>query len=342
MPIILLTIIFGFFGPLYTSLTPNASWYGLGSIGCKLLLLVMPLFLIMGAAIIGRLLGKTINLTTYTFIYAIGTSLYIAASNQGFPLGTTIPGYFFDRISLAPGVDPWPLLWAPSADVIEPMVNGGALVPWAAWVPAFSWWGMESVSFALFALGWGVVWRRRWVDVEKVPFPQTQISMQFVNRITGAEKSLRARLGLPMLVGMMLGIVFQLPLLLAYMFPWFPDIYGWRTNTCSMGAQYLTPDSPLAGIAGFAQFNKDPAVGAIFYMAPLNVLFGAWFWYLIFVILIQVAFTMGYYTGITGNPGCGRVWCGTSGYRVGDPFKWDAFSSAGVTTGIFISYIALN
>ena len=102
IPIILLTIIFGFFGPLYTGLTPNASWYGLGSIGCKLLLLVMPLFLIMGAAIMGRLLGKTINLTTYTFIYAIGTSLYIAASNQGFPLGTTIPGYFFDRVSLAP------------------------------------------------------------------------------------------------------------------------------------------------------------------------------------------------------------------------------------------------
>jgi hypothetical protein len=89
-------------------------------------------------------------------------------------------------------------------------------------------------------------------------------------------------------------------------------------------------------------FNKNPAFGAIFYLAPLNVLFGVWFWYLVFAILVQIAFTMGYYTGITSNPGCGRVWCGTSGYRVGEPFKWDVFSSAGVTTGIFISYIALN
>jgi hypothetical protein len=342
IPIVILTIIFSFFGPLYTGLTPNASWYGLGSIGCKLLLLVTPLFLIMGAAILGRLLHKSINLTTYTFIYAIGTCLYIAASNQGFPLGTNIPAYFYDRVSLAPEVDPWPLLMAPPADVIEPMVNGGALVPWAAWVPTFSWWGLEAVSFALFALGWGVIWRRRWIDVEKVPFPQTRISMELVNRITSTEKSLRARLGLPTLVGIILGIIFQLPLLLMYMFPWFPDIYGWRTNTCTMGAQYLTPDSPLAAIVGLAQFNKDPAVGAIFYMAPLNVLFGAWFWYLVFAILMQIAYSMGYYTGILDLSGCGRVWCGRISYRVGDPFKWDVFSSAGVTTGIFISYIALN
>jgi hypothetical protein len=30
------------------------------------------------------------------------------------------------------------------------------------------------------------------------------------------------------------------------------------------------------------------------------------------------------------------------GYRVGDPFKWNAFSSAGVSTGIFIGYVVLN
>jgi hypothetical protein len=141
---------------------------------------------------------------------------------------------------------------------------------------------------------------------------------------------------------MLLGVVYQLPLLLAYMFPWFPDVYGWRTNTCTMGAQWITPDSPLAGIVGLAQFNKNPAFGAIFYMAPLNVLFGAWFWYLVFAILMQVAFMMGYYTGITDLSGCGRVWCGSVSYRVGDPFKWNAFSSAGVSTGIFIAYIALN
>jgi len=90
------------------------------------------------------------------------------------------------------------------------------------------------------------------------------------------------------------------------------------------------------------QLNKDPAVGAIFYLAPLNILFGAWFWYLTFAILMQVAFTMGYYTGITDYSGCGRVWCGTTGYRVGEPFKWNVFSSAGVATGIFIGYIILN
>lgn len=99
---------------------------------------------------------------------------------------------------------------------------------------------------------------------------------------------------------------------------------------------------PLAGIIGFAQFNKNPTFVAILYMAPLNVLLGGWLWYLVFVVLMQVAYQMGYYSGILGEAGCGRVWCGTMGYRVGEPFKWDVFTTAGVTVGIFISYVVLN
>jgi hypothetical protein len=222
------------------------------------------------------------------------------------------------------------------------MAIGGTAVPWVAWIPAFTWWWLLFAALAVFALGQGLIWRRRWIDVEKVPFPQTRVAIELIEKATSSDRSLKNRLGLPFVVGLVLGVAFQVPLFLAYLFPWFPDIYGWRTNTCTMGTQYITTDSPLAGIVGFAMFNKDPALGAVFYMAPLNILFGVWFWYLIFAILMQIAFTMGYYTGITGNAGCGRVWCGAVGYRVGDPFKWDAFSSLGVTTGIFISYIILN
>jgi hypothetical protein len=296
----------------------------------------------MGVAIAGRLVGKPISATTYTFLYTVGTGLWVVASTAGYPLGINVTRIFYDRVGISPDIDPWPWFMAPTTDVVAPMAVGGAAVPWAAWIPAFAWWWLLYASLAVFNLGWGVIWRRRWIDVEKVPFPQTRVATEFVDRLTSTEKSLRMRLGLPFLVGLVLGVAFQLPLLLTYMFPWFPDIYGWKTNTCTMGTQWITPDSPLAGIVGFAMFNKDPAVGAIFYMAPLNILFGVWVWYLVFAILMQIAFTIGYYTGITGYAGCGRVWCGTSGYRVGDPFKWDAFSSAGVTTGIFISYVALN
>jgi len=336
--IVILTLIIGICGYFYAAIQPNATWYAPGYIACMLLLTPLPLFLIMGASVVGKLVGKPISPVNYTFLYTAGISLVLAASSNSWPVGV-LPNYLFDRVTLAPEVDPWPSLMAPPADVIRPMVSGGAAVPWADWVPTIAWWWLLTIGFSVFNLGWGIIWRRRWIDIEKVPFPHTRVAIGLVDRVTSSERSLKTRMGLPFLVGLVLGVAFQIPLLLAYMYPWFPDVYGWRTNTCSMGTQYITPDSPLAGIVGFAQFNKDPAVGAIFYMAPLNVLFGAWFWYLVFMILMQVAFTMGYYTGITDYSGCGRVWCGTTGYRVGEPFKWNVFSSAGVATGIFIGYI---
>jgi hypothetical protein len=342
IPIILLTVVFGFFGFIYAAISPNASWYALGRIGCMLFLTPLPLLFIMGAAMVGKLRRKPISPVTYTFLYTAGMGLVISAFSDTFPVALPLEGILYDRISLAPDVDPWPSFWAPPASSIMSMVAGGATVPWADWISTIVFWWLLMAAFAIFWLGWGVIWRRRWIDVEKVPFPHTQVAIGLVDRVTSSEKTLKTRMGLPFLIGLILGIVFQIPLLLTYLFPWFPDIYGWRTNTCTMGAQYITPDSPLAGIVGLAQFNKDPALGAIFYLAPLNVLLGTWFWYLVFAVLMQIAFTMGYYTGITGYSGCGRVWCGVTGYRVGDPFKWNVFSSAGVATGIFIGYILLN
>jgi len=342
IPIVLLTIVFGFIGPVYASIQPNASWYALGRIGCKLVLMVMPLLFIMGAAVVGKIVRKPISITNYTLLYAAGTGLIMGSSSDSFPIGSPFIELLYDRIGIAEDINPWPLHMAPSADVIAPIVTGGAPVPWGSWIVPFIWWWLFLAGSAVSMLGWGIIWRRRWIDLEKVPFPHTRVATELVDRITSTEKSLRTRLTVPFIVGSILGIAFQLPLLLAYLYPWFPDIYGWRTNTCTMGAQWITPDAPLAGIVGLAQFNKNPAFAAIFYMAPLSVLLGAWVWYLVFAILMQIAYSMGYYTGILELSGCGRVWCGRTGYRVGEPFKWNAFSSAGVSTGIFIGYIILN
>jgi hypothetical protein len=339
--IILLTLVFGFIGPVQASILPNASWYALGSIGCKFLLLVMPLLYIMAASLLAKLVGRRISATTYTYLYAAGIPLIVFAGSQAFPVGGV--GFveaIFERTSQA--IYPWPSFFAPPAEIVEPMVSGSFSIPldyWAAWLPTFAWYWLLFASCAVFMLGWGIMWRRHWIEVENVPFPQTRVAIELVNRVTGTERSLKARLGLNFVIGMILGIVFQLPLLLTYLFPWFPDIYGWKTNTCTMGSQWITTDSPLIGIVGLNMFNKDPALGAMLYMAPLNILFGIWFWYLIYVILMQVSYTMGYFTGITGVAGCGRDWCSTVGY---DYTEWYTFTSAGVTTGIFISYIILN
>jgi hypothetical protein len=140
------------------------------------------------------------------------------------------------------------------------------------------------------------------------------------------------KLGKPFLLGIVLGLAYQIPIFMTSVFPWFPDIYGWKT-LCASGQWYITGDSPLAGIVGLTTFQEHPAMVAIGYLAPLSISFNAWFWHLIWLILMQVAFAMGYYTGIEGEGGCGRAWCSPSGLTE-EPFKFMAVSYGGGLLGL--------
>lgn len=149
-------------------------------------------------------------------------------------------------------------------------------------------------------------------------------------------------LGVVFLIGLLLGVVFEFPLFMTYAFPWFPDIYGWRTNTCGTGNYWVPTSSPLASIAFLGDLQKHPIYLAVFYLAPLSVSFNVWFWTLVVTILMQVAYIMGYYTGITSLNGCGRYWCGTNDIWKGDPFKWFVMSEVGMVLGIFVVYLFTN
>ncbi|MGQ9515412.1 MAG: DUF6785 family protein [Thermoproteota archaeon] len=69
--------------------------------------------------------------------------------------------------------------------------------------------------------------------------------------------------------------------------------------------------------------------------------FNGWFWHLIYIILMQIAYVMGYYTGIEGEGGCGRAWCSPSGLRE-EPFKFQAISSGGGLIGLAIISLILS
>ena len=83
------------------------------------------------------------------------------------------------------------------------------------------------------------------------------------------------------------------------MFPWFPDLYGVTVNTCAHLTRFFTASDPLGAIPGMMGINYNPAVVAIAYLNPLSVLFSTWVFALIYMIAVQIAWYMGYYTGIT-------------------------------------------
>lgn len=79
------------------------------------------------------------------------------------------------------------------------------------------------------------------------------------------------------------------------------------------------------------------------YLAPLSILQSTVIFTVVFWTLTQVAYVMGYYSGVEETPSCGRVWSGTAiSYRKGPPYKWMAFTSGGVTWGLVFFSLLLN
>lgn len=68
-----------------------------------------------------------------------------------------------DRVRIAPEVlDPiWSTLLVPRVADVDPMFPGNTSVLWGPWFPVMIWWGIFVAASGLFALGWGVIWRRR-------------------------------------------------------------------------------------------------------------------------------------------------------------------------------------
>jgi hypothetical protein len=103
----------------------------------------------------------------------------------------------------------------------------------------------------------------------------------------------------------------------------------------------VTSDNPLASIAGFSAFNKHPIIISIGYLIPLSVLFSTWFFYIIYVVTVQVAFITGSYTGLTDKGGCGRAWCAPSP-QYNEPYKFMAVSYGGGILGLALFYLIIN
>jgi hypothetical protein len=318
------------------------NWYALGAEACFLALPLSPFLFITGAYLLGRVkpFKEKAALGTLTLAYTAGLAVTQVITNAaGIP--SNIIQFWADRWVGTRSMEYLPWFVAPPENIAKQVLTGGP-IPWIEWFPTIIfWWSLWGIG-ALFYVSLGTIFRRGWVEIERVPFPHTLVMYRAITIYTSPRSSLRGRIGRSFMIGAALGVLWELPLLMANLFPWFPDIYGWRTNTCGPGAHWLTPDWAVASVIGFAMFNKDPLTACIFYMAPLSTLLSSLIFTVIFIVLMQVAWYMGYYTGIEGLSGCGRVWCGRISYRVGDPFKWDVFTSAGVGTGVALFYLILN
>ena len=343
--IIVLTILFGLIvQPWVQMLGPMQTYYNLGLIVCSLGLGSAPfiplLFLwgLMRLKVIRRKISPIYLVSLFTIGSCAGWYGAWWSSGQTFwdwPNTRFLYPDLFER--------ELPCFLSPPVDALEPVLTGGAPVPWDAWTPTIIFWWAWFFINGFFFVTLATIMRRHWIDIERVPFAQAMVVHELIRRMT-KEEDRRGLWHTPFGIGVILGIAFNLPILLTYLFPWFPDIYGWRTNTCGHGAIMSLADTPLWSIIGISMVNKHPLSVAVMYLAPLNVLFTYWFWYFVYLVLMQVAFYMGYYTGLNDPgicpTGCCRAW-GPVSVRFSEPYKWNAFSR-GAQIGLTIFYLIVT
>jgi hypothetical protein len=342
IPLILLTVISSTLGsivyfllrPLGTTFQCTYDW---GVCSRTTFLTILPFIMIILSYPFRKLLK--ITQAHLTYLYAMGT--IICFSNLGgvegaylFPVGISRTILHTPEEVLAV-MEPW--WWVPPADEVKAMLAGGTPINWSAWIgPIFFW---ASLNYSLFILTSGIslVFRRRWIDVEKIPFPQTLAAYEIVRTVTD-----RAPNRTPFIIGLLIGLVYEIPVFLQALFPWFPDIYGWRA-VCPGGTWCPNPSTlPLMeSIVGITTMTKDPVAFAIFFLAPLSVSFGVWFWTLVMWIVEQAAYTMGYYTGITTQGGFCRLfgYGGTASFMWGPPFYWAYMSCIGGAIAIAVTIL---
>jgi len=347
--IIALSILLGFFGTVWYSFLPFPFFAtnSLGIVLCGPEFIGTPFFIltvfiaIQVLALRGGLLRKKVSPATLTYLYitGVGVGYFI---NQQYP-GCMMMRQLSCRLSNPTAADLlFPEFMVPSAELVEQLITGSSSIPWMDWIPFISFWSILHILFAIYFIAIASIFRRQWIEIEKVPFPHTMPAYQLVRVVSvQATESHVPTLIKPFIIGIVIGLLVQMPITLVAMFPWFPDIYGWRVNTCATGCWWVPPGHPLAAVVGLSMLNKHPMVWALSYFAPLNILLSSLIFWIINIIIVQVAYLMGYYTGIESLGGCGRGWCTPSPLR-DPPLRLFCVSHVGGLIGFALFYLILT
>jgi len=223
---------------------------------------------------------------------------------------------------------------SPPAEAANLLVSGtGSIgaIPWALFFPAMMWRFLSFAIFAGISVGVASIFRRQWMDVEMLPYPQVMIAH---SAMAGArDVGDRSWIGrMPFILGFVAGFVIEMTRMLGAFFPWFPDLFAWRLLTCGPGAQQIQWGS----IPWNMNIAKHTPLYALLMLVPLHSLFSIVFYGLVYEVAGMAAYYMGYYTGYLSMGECGRTWCAPV------PFSDPPLNFGSLVTGVFLGVFVMT
>ena len=183
--------------------------------------------------------------------------------------------------------DLMPDYWTPrDPSLVEPLYVGGA-VNWGALTPYIGLAIFLLLIYLLLVFFLTTVIREYHIKVEKLPFPNILPVVEVV-KYGVVEKTL-FQIGkmIPFYIGFIIGLIVAGISVMNYIAPVFPVFFAW-------GQYYLGPTlgrflkSICPSIRGWFMFI--PADVAVFYLAPLDVLFTGTVWTFLGAILLPIIF----------------------------------------------------
>lgn len=161
-------------GVAWNTLIPSSIWlfYNPGSVNCSEEFSALPYLVILLSIPIYKLLSRKLNGETLTYLYVV--SMFCSYTAVGYGAFRIPPGIISQRWLNPSTISPLiSTLLAPDAAIATQLINGGVPIPWGIWMPVILYWWLLFSFFNIFMLSIGTVWSRQWIQVERVPFPQT-------------------------------------------------------------------------------------------------------------------------------------------------------------------------
>jgi|GEM_PF-807174 len=347
----ILSVVLSFIGTVEIALNGSVGGafmcrYAWGTVSKTMGIPIMSLLVIL-LAYPFRLLKFKISTSPFVLLYIVGAAVGMYGIGH-YETFASFPVSFSRTIlqtqpEFLPVVQSW--WWMPPIEVVRLITVGGATVNWSAWSGSIVFWSMYFIVFYLFGSSVMLLFRRRWLDIEKVPFPYVIATHEIINVASG-EPSLERTRSL-FIIGFIIALVYEFQIMMTYMFPWWPDVLAFRgtpvEETSPQGCVCLLPNHPIASaIVWFPGYSKNILPFFIYYLAPLEVLFTVWVFQIIIMILAQVAYTMGYYTGVfnMGSACRVRAW---GGFEIsplyGPPYYWMWMTMIGGTAAVTVMMI---